>query len=129
MTSQDFKELLVLEQKLYNKINEAIDLTHELAEAVSRQDQVSLRLLLSMRRKPLLELQEISSYIDLKRLDLNKTDAAEFDRLLSGSEPEHPEEVPVAHQIIQNRRLLGRLTELDHHISRSLCGEESYYRT
>jgi len=129
MDLQDLQELLVLEKKFYNKLNEAIDLSHQLAEAVFRQDQVSLRLLLSMRRKPLLELQEISSYIDLKRLDLNKTDAAQFDRLLSGSEPERSEEAPVAHQIILNRRLLGRLTELDRHISRSLCGEDSYYRT
>lgn len=128
MTVQDFQELLELEKKYYQKLSEVLSLTHELAEAASRHDQVSLRLLLSMRQKPLFELQEISSYIDLKRLDLTGEDVAQFDRLLSGENPESAEEVPVSEQITVNRRLANRLTELDRKLNQSLCGEQSFYK-
>lgn len=128
MNVQDLHELLELEKKFYQKLNEALGLTSELAEAVTRQDPVSIRALIAMRQKPLLELQEISSYIDLKRVDLNKTDAAQFDGLLSGKHPQLPEEIPVADQIAANRRLVDRLTQLDRQISQTLCGEDSFYK-
>jgi len=127
MTDQDLKELLELERKFNHKLNEALSVTTELAEAVSRQDHVSLRVLISMRQKPLLELQEISSYIDLKRMELSQADAQEFTHLLSGKPAEHPEEVPVADQIAANHRLAERLSELDRRVSYALCGEGSFY--
>lgn len=129
MNQQDLEELLNLEKKLYHSLNEALALSHELDESVLRDDHVSLRLILSMRQKTILDLQEINSYIQLKRIDLNETDTAQFDRLLSATIPTCVEETPVFNQISVNRRLHSRLCDLDRKISQKFCGKQSFYHS
>lgn len=127
MEIKDLEELLALEKKLYMKLNETTDLTRELAESVDRQDQVSVHMLLSLREKPVLELQEIEACIELKRVDLTARDAQRFDELLAGADGVGPDECDVATQVAINRRTLGRLVELDERINRKLCGRGSCY--
>lgn len=127
MTTQDLQELLELEKKFYAKLNETMNLSHDLADAIDRQDQVSVSMLLSMRQHPILELQEINSYISLKRIDLTAEDAQRFDELIGGANAASASEQPVASQIATNRRLLERLTELDCRINKKICGEQSVY--
>lgn len=127
MNQNDLEELLQLEKKFYLKLSETMDTTRELAEAVDRQDSVSLHMLISMRQRPLLELQEIRSYIQLKRVDLEAQDAQRFDQLLAGDAPNTPAEAPVAEQVAKNRRLLERLADLDRRVNQRLCGAESCY--
>ena len=45
MQQNDLMDLLMLEKKIYNSLNEVQDLTRQLAEALDRQDQVSVPLL------------------------------------------------------------------------------------
>ena len=68
--------LLVLERNIFRKLGEVIGITRELAEAVDREDQVSVRLLLTGRHRPLLELQELNAALELKRCDLSGEDEA-----------------------------------------------------
>ena len=56
MRERDLKELAALQMRICAKLNETLGLSQELAEAVERQDQVSVKLLLSSRQKPILEL-------------------------------------------------------------------------
>ena len=123
----DLEELLELEKRLYFKLSETMDLTRQMAEAIDRQDDTSLGLLLSMRQEPLLELQEIQSYIALTRVDLSPEDARLFDSLLGGEPAQSPDCAPVEAQIAANRRVLELLTELDRKLNRKLCGEQSCY--
>ena len=81
--TQTLAELLALQRKVLRKLNEALGITRELAEAVEREDQVSVRLLLSSRQMPLLELQELDAAMDLKRCELSGADEAAFDRLVT----------------------------------------------
>lgn len=127
MTAQDLKELLELEKRFFSKLTETMDLSRDLADAVDRQDQVTVTMLLSMRQRPILELQEINSYIDLKRIGLPGGDEARFVELISGAPAETAAEGPVAEQVAVNHRLLLRLTELDQRINQKLCGENSFY--
>ncbi|MEI3361551.1 MAG: hypothetical protein V8R75_02680 [Oscillospiraceae bacterium] len=53
MQQNDLMDLLMLEKKIYNSLNEVQDLTRQLAEALDRQDQVSVRMLLTMRQEPI----------------------------------------------------------------------------
>jgi len=122
-------ELLALERKIFRKLNETIDITRELAEAVDREDQVSVQMLLSNRQMPLLELQELNAAVDLKRCDLSGEDEESFDWLIvGGGEPETPEEKEVADQLALNRRVLTQLAELDQRVNEKLCREKSLYR-
>lgn len=128
MEERDFEELLALEKAFYTKLIETEGLTRELLEAVERQDQMSIRMLLAMRRKPVTELQEIRGHRKLKRLDLSESDGGQFDRLVAGGVPQCAGEEPVARQTAVNRRLLERLLEEDRAISRRLCGNRSCYK-
>ena len=121
--------LLALERSIARKLDEVMGVTRELAEAVDREDQVSVQILLTNRLRPLLELQELNAALELKRCDLSGPDEAAFDRLVKGGgAPETPEEREAAEQIALNRRLLEQLAELDRQINEKLCREKSIYR-
>lgn len=122
-------ELLALERRIFRKFNETVEITRELAEAVDREDQVSVKMLLSSRQAPLLELQELNAAVELKRCDLSGEDEAAFDRLIvERGTPETPAEKDVAEQVALNRRLLEQLAELDRRVNEKLCREKSVYR-
>lgn len=126
--TQTLAELLALQRKALRKLNEALGITRELAEAVEREDQVSVRLLLSSRQMPLLELQELDAAMDLKRCELSGADEAAFDRLVTRrGAAEDPAEQELADQLARNRRVLEQLTELDRRVSEKLCRERSIY--
>ena len=129
MRERDLKELAALQMRICAKLNETLGLSQELAEAVERQDQVSVKLLLSSRQKPILELQELYAAIKLKRCDLPGGDEEDFDRLVSGGAAETEEERPVAAQQAANQRLLERLIGLDRRLNEILCKERSIYKT
>ena len=129
MRERDLKELAALQMRICAKLNETLGLSQELAEAVERQDQVSVKLLLSSRQKPILELQELYAAIKLKRCDLSGGDEKDFDRLVSGGAAETEEERPVAAQQAANQRLLERLIGLDRRLNEMLCKERSIYKT
>lgn len=127
--TQTLAELLALQRKVLRKLNEALGITRELAEAVEREDQVSVRLLLSSRQMPLLELQELDAAMDLKRCELSGADEAAFDRLVTRrGAAEDPAEQELAEQLARNRRVLEQLTQLDRRVSEKLCRERSIYR-
>ena len=129
MRERDLKELAALQMRICAKLNETLGLSQELAEAVERQDQVSVKLLLSSRQKPILELQELYAAIKLKRCDLSGGDEEDFDRLVSGGAAETEEERPVAAQQAANQRLLERLIGLDRRLNEMLCKARSIYKT
>ncbi|MEG1683671.1 MAG: hypothetical protein RR295_07565 [Oscillospiraceae bacterium] len=119
-------DFLVLEKKLYGKLNEVSELTRQLAEAVDRQDSVSVRLLLSMRQEPICGLQEIQANLELSQIGLE--DAPHMGALLGGAEAATAAEQPLVEQIATNRGLLERLVELDRRVSLKLGGEDSVYQ-
>lgn len=126
MDTKDLEELLALEKKLYQKLSVVLDQTRQLSDAVDRHDQASLRMVLDMRQRSVLELQEVRAYLDLKRCDLSGGDAERFDRILAGT-ASGPGEVPAAEQAASNHRLTRRLLELDQAVNRRLCGSRSCY--
>lgn len=127
MEQQHLEQLFQLEKKLYIKLVQTLSLTQELSDGVERQDQHAVQLLLSQRQMPVLELQEIHSLIQLKRVDLDADDAQDYDRLLQGEQAQSPVEQPLVEQLAVNHRLLSRLIELDQTVNRRLCGDNSCY--
>lgn len=127
MRKSDLTELLELEKKFKRKLTEAIQVTQDLAEAIERQDAVSIDMLLSIRHKSILEMQEVRSFIDLKRLDLDSHDLPRMDALLAGAAAEIPDERPVAEIIASNQRLLSQLLSMDRALNQKLCGANSVY--
>ncbi len=127
MRQEDIKELLELQKKFKLKLTETMQITQDLAETVERQDTVSMEMLISSRQKSILEMQEVQSFISLKRLDLSPPDLARMDALLSGAMAETPDEAPLVELIASNQRFLDQLIDIDRIINQKLCGTNSAY--
>lgn len=121
-------ELLALQYKIFRKLNETCGITKELAEAVSRGDGLSVKMLISSRQIPILELQELYSAVKLKSCDLSGEDKEAFDRLIVRQEPpQNAAEQEVANQMAANQRLLEQLVEMDQRVNQGVCQERSVY--
>lgn len=127
MTKGDWLDLTVLERKKYNQLSEVMDLSRQLGEAMDRNDQVSLRMLISMRQEPILQLEELKRAIEIKRGSLAPEDQARVAALESGAEPREEGEAAYAGQAGPARRLLERVVELDRRLNSRLGGSDSFY--
>lgn len=127
MEQQFYTEVLVYAKKCYHQITELISLTEQLAEAVDRDDQVSVRMLISMREEPIYKLRETEALFHDTLLEWPAEEAAAARRILEGGAPETAQEQAMTDAIAANRRGLVRLIELDQRNSRKLAGEKSFY--
>lgn len=129
MTPGDWLDLTVLERKKFNYLNEALDLTQQMGEALDRNDQVSLKMLLAMRQDPIRYLDELSHTISARRQDLPPEEQERIKALLSGASPRSREEDTFVQQAAGASRLLQRVVELDRAVSLRLAGDSSIYIT
>lgn len=127
MTKGDWLDLTVLERKKYNQLSEVMDLSQQLGEAMDRNDQVSLRMLLSMRQDPVLQLEELRRSIETKRGSLSPEERERLAALEAGAEPLGEGEAAYVSQAGAARRLLERVIELDRRLNSRLAGPDSFY--
>lgn len=127
MTKGDWLDLTVLERKKYNQLSEVMDLSQQLGEAMDRNDQVSLRMLLSMRQDPIVQLEELKQSIDRKQDSLSPEERERLAALRAGAEPLGEEEISYASQAGAARRLLERVIALDQRLNSRLAGSDSFY--
>ena len=67
MEALELQQALALEKRMYTLLNEAFDISKQLAEAIERGDQVAIRILLSMRREPLENLRKVRHALEEQR--------------------------------------------------------------
>lgn len=127
MTKGDWMDLTVLERKKYNCLSEVFDLSQQIGEALDRNDQVSVRMLVSMRQEPILGLEEVKQAIEMKRESLSSEDRERVADLGRGAAPQGEEETAYSNQAGTARRLLERTVELDRRLSGRLAGSDSFY--
>ena len=112
----------------YAALNEALDLTRQLADAVDRNDQVAVQMLVSMRQEPTDKLARAQQALGQQKAALSETDRARLDALLKGAAAETAEESPLANQVGLNQRVLKQLVDLDQIVNRKLTREKSIYK-
>lgn len=115
-------------KRIYSQLNEVLDVSRQMAEAVDRDDQVAIQLLVSMREEPVRRLRQARRALEEQRDALEPEEARQLARLLNGEAAETAEEAPLAAQIGVNRRLLEQVLELDKVLNRKLTREESIYK-
>lgn len=115
-------------KRVYTALNEALDLTRQMADAADRNDEVAAQLLVSMRQEPTDKLARAYQALDQQRQALSETDAARLEALLGGGEAEAEEETALANQVGLNRRVLKQLVDLDQVVNRKLAREKSVYQ-
>ena len=124
MNASDWLDLTVLERKKYNYLNEALDLTQQIGNALDHNDQISLKMLLAMRQEPIMYLEELKQTIQARRQDLPPEDQDRVQALRSGASPRTQEENTFVQQVV---RLLQRVIELDRAVNLRLTGSSSVY--
>lgn len=129
MQQQLDTEALVHIKKVHNQIAELFSLTEQLAEAIDRDDQVTMRMLISMRDEPLYKIQELEAIFNDRLGEWPHEDATAARKILQGGMPEGQQEQELADALALNRRMLVKLVELDRRISQKLGGEKSFYAT
>lgn len=115
-------------KRIYTALNEALDLTRQLADAVDRDDQVATQMLVSMRQEPTDKLAGAHQALKQQRQSLPAADAARLAALLNGAEAETEAEAPLAAQAGANQRVLKQLVEIDRVVNRKLAREKSIYQ-
>ena len=117
-----------VEKKMYLALCEVEELTMELAQAVDRRDQVSVRMFLSLRQEQVDRLQEQKALLNKQCAQLPDQDGTLLNQLLNAKEPPPcagAEEL--LRQVQRNRLLLERILRADRQASRRLGGAGSFY--
>ena len=132
MTEKAVMDALVQMKRTGNLLNEMEDLTRQIGEAIDRNDQVSLEMLIAMREEPLSKLQEADRAVrDQLELLTDKLEAAQLASMLGGGPPEDPGvrvQQQLCDQVASNNRRLKRIIELDRQLNERLARESSVYR-
>ena len=128
MTESELLDLTVLERKKYNYLNEVLDLSQQMGEALDRADQVSIQMLLALWGEPVLHLQEVDQLEKSRKSGFSQEDKQRLEELCQGAAPQLREEGLFAEQAGKTRRLLERVVELDRRLSLRLAGEDSFYQ-
>ena len=128
MTGAQLLDAQVQEKRRYALLNELFDLTKQLAEAVDRNDEVTIQMLLSMREGPLAQMRQVEENLTRQRSSLSEEDGRRLAELLSGAQAQRQEENGLSGQVGTNRRLLGQLVELDKRVNKKVTREKSVYQ-
>ena len=120
---------LATERKRYTTLTEVMELTKELGDAFQRQDQVSVRLFLSMRQEPINQLREYRAIQRKRCAALPDEEGEVLWKVLTGQgSGDGSEQLQVLEKLIgQNQNLLERVQEADRQVSMKLGGKKSYY--
>jgi hypothetical protein len=123
-------EIMKQLQKKYNCINEIYNLTKEVAEALSRDDRVSVQLVLGMRQDEMNKADGCDKAIELLiqsmemeeqyqiRESLKKNNNIIFEGL------EYKKIMEINNNI---RTVVGRCVNLDKVMSKRMAGQDSFY--
>ena len=124
MTEKVVMDALVQMKRTGNLLNELEDLTQQLGEAIDRDDQVSVQLLISMREEPLGKLQAADQAIRDQLKDLtDRYEAAQLASILNGGPPADPAvrvQQMLSDQVASNNRRLSQIKELDRRLNQKL---------
>ena len=128
MTGAQLLDAQVQEKRRYALLSELFDLTKQLAEAVDRNDEVTIQMLLSMREGPLAQMRQVEENLTRQRSSLSEEDGRRLAELLAGAQAQRQEENALSGQVGTNRRLLGQLVELDKRVNKKVTREKSVYQ-
>ncbi len=129
MKQEDLLEAHVQVKRMSNLLVEVEDLSRQMAEAVDRNDQVTVRMLLSMRQTPIDNLKIAEQTLRQKIASFEvPEDAQRLAALLNGSAPQEDAEASLAAQVAANARLYNKVIALDKAINRKIAGEKSVYQ-
>lgn len=128
MEELTLKKAHVMAKRLYVLLVEVQDLSQQLAQALDRNDEVTARMLISMRSEPIGKARQTKEALRALKEDLPPPDAARLAALLNGAVPETEAEQALAKQLKSNDTLLQQVLTLDENLNRKIAREKSIYQ-
>ena len=130
MKQEQLMDILVLVKRIGNLFTEVEDMTNQLADAVDRQDEVSINLVMSMRTDPIGKLAEADHALRQQLTELDEKDSVRIREILNGnaSAALGETEQMLATQAAQNIRNHKRLMEKDKIVNQKITRDKSIYQ-
>lgn len=128
MKQEQLTDILVLAKRIGTLLVEVEDLSRQLADAIDRQDEVSMNMVLVMRAEPIEKLTTIDHALREYFGELGE-DRERICRLLNGdaSAAQMELEQVIAEQAASNRRIHAKVMELDKILNRKIAKDKSIY--
>lgn len=121
-------DALVQVKRMGNLLSEVQDLSQQLAEAIDRDDRVSVEMLVAMRGEPIDKLVETEDVLADQASSLPPEEGARLLALLDGAPPQSEEEKMLSERVAFNRRRLEQVVALDKRLNQKLAREKSAYQ-
>lgn len=121
-------DALAQARRMSSLLNETLDLTRQLAEAIDRNDQVSVRMVIAMREEPIRKATLVDRAIKEQRDQLSDPDERSwFSGLLVGraGPDDGPQARALAERMALNGKTLQQIKDLDQVLSRKLSRGKS----
>lgn len=119
-------DALVQAKRMAGLLNEVLDYSQQLSEALNRNDQVSVRLVLAMREEPIAKLKLADETLKRQRDTMPAGEEKDhFIRLLNGETSADPQENMLATRMEANKKLLERVKEIEKVLNRKVCREKA----
>lgn len=123
-------EILVLVKRIGNLFNEVTELSKQLADAVDRRDEVSIKMIIAMRSEPIEKLTIADRALRELLVALDDGEEVARIRAILNGESEYAvgeQEKILAEQAALNIRTHRRMMELDEVVNRKIAREKSIY--
>lgn len=128
MEQRVLMDALVQAKRVGNLLDEVLDLSRQMAEAVDRGDEVVIKMLLAMRAEPIRKLKQADQTLRSQRASLLQEDGERLAGLLNGTlQSESREEELLLNQGASNRRLHQQVMELERILNKKIAREKSIY--
>lgn len=128
----DMRQILILFQRRYNAIREVSRLTEELADALSRNDEVSVTMLLGMRAEEMAGFDDCTGEIWQMCRHKSQETVQKIRQLVTSDPSENAGEGPEEKKIYEIRRktqaVIDQVRIVDERLNRKVTGEKSYYK-
>ena len=131
MDEKTVMDALVQMKRTGNLLNELLDLTQQLGQAIDRNDQVSIQMLIAMREDPLGKLQDADQALrDQIETMTDQTSAAQLASMLNGGLPAQEDskaQQQLCSQVGANQRRLKQVMDLDRVLNQRMARDKSVY--
>lgn len=121
-------DALVQLKRMGNLLNEVQDLSRQMAEALDRDDRVSVEMLAGLRREPINKLTDAKRVLEEQAEALPEEEGRRLAALLDGAPAAEESERMLADQVAANRRRLDQVLALDKTLNQKLTREKSIYQ-
>lgn len=128
MKAETLMNALVLAKRIGNLLNEIMDTSRQLAEAVDRSDEVTAGMLISMRSEPIDKLKVARRALQELTDEAVPEDRERLSALLGGGKAADSREEPLEKQVASNARQLEKVVAFERVLNRKVTRDKSIFQ-